>query len=511
MVSTASKNSLAQLLAIRVKAENKLNHFHELLRLSESQLRKKTIRVRNSLRKRPIKTISPTTRDSVIVGLSVEALRSTYKNIRKNTTEPISEGGLALYSPEELQKLLIAHRDTLKNLDDEVEKELKENVVDTDSKQSPSSTQKPKVDDQIEQKPTSTSKTTSAPPHDSPSSDSLPNSSKQQPSSANAGSSASRTGLSADTGGPSGQNLEDLMNDASDENQSDSDMKSVEVNTFTIRPKIFGKRLEGDFPALARQFFTKIKSFDDSAVFIPLDGSAQNVIHQASKIPDDIEQSETWIAEMTTTEKWKYFVFKIRSDKEYDFIRGKIFKWMGEIKCYTKVDLIRSEKISCLGFLANFHPEFHNRDRIATHLHVALTEALNTKTYVSVFARPIHAGKGLHRSETDAVIIEAAQDQAAVISQQLYSLPLDTYSDVIFVPFTKMDKSYTTTLKNVLNSNSKYVTSMEELNIPNLSFFNFNPDKNQRTSACDIFYCHITRRSVHLYMTSMWIAEVEHQ
>ena len=120
---------------------------------------------------------------------------------------------------------------------------------------------------------------------------------------------------------------------------------------------------------------------------------------------------------------------------------------------------------------------------MATHIHVELTNALNTKTYASVFARPIHAGKGLHRTETDAVVIEAAQDQAALICEQLYNLPLDMYSDVMFVPFSKMAKSYTTTLKNVLTANSSFSLSVEELNIPSLSFHNNGIKKTSSTKS----------------------------
>lgn len=93
--------------------------------MSEAQLRKKTIHVRDSLRKCLIKSITATIRDSVIIGLSTEALRSTYKYIWKNTSAPISEGGLALYSHKELQDLIIAPRDSLNQISKEIEKDLK--------------------------------------------------------------------------------------------------------------------------------------------------------------------------------------------------------------------------------------------------------------------------------------------------------------------------------------------------------------------------------------------------
>ena len=245
-VSTTPPKHLAQILAIRVKASDKLNHFQQLLKMSESQLRKRTIRVRDSLRKRPIKLITETTRDSIILSLSSEALRTTYKNIRKISSNPITDGELALYYHEELQKLIMEYRDSLKSISDEIEEELKE--VSNSPYSSSSSNSKSNIE---------TSKTTAP---NTPKSDSEPPSSKPPPSSANAGSSASRTNLGNVHDPPTGQNLEELMNDASDENQPDADMKSVDMHTITIRPKIFGNRLEGDFPSLARQFFTQIQS-----------------------------------------------------------------------------------------------------------------------------------------------------------------------------------------------------------------------------------------------------------
>lgn len=119
-------------------------------------------------------------------------------------------------------------------------------------------------------------------------------------------------------------------------------------------------------------------------------------------------------------------------------------------------------------FFANLHPEFHNRDRLTCHVHEYLTNALHKKTYVSIFIRPIHAGKGNNRIEIQTVVIEIAQKEATVIGDKLYKLPLDNFTDVIFVPFTKLDKKYNSTLKNVIQANQKFHYSVEELNIPTL-------------------------------------------
>lgn len=531
------KNHLAQILVRHVKADNKLSQFKRLLKLTETQIRDRALRVRKTLSKKPLTKITSATRDMTIKSLSLEALRATYKNIHKSGPTSTDLGALSLLSANELIKKIIFYRDSLtttENVTDSAVAEVPatstptqsshEHVLNDGDASSPADTDcdnksKPPFDNASASMPSETSqesstqtmdtdptddaqkdepmpspqsKTSASNPETHPDPNQIPSAMETDESSPtrdptdeksscptdemehseNASPTASRTGFRAPTDPPTGQNLEELLNDAADTSSSSSAVKEVLMHTLSIRPKIFGDRIEGTFSEIARTFFQKIREWDPSACIKPFDSPAQDFLYHESNIPDDLESASKWISNTVSTEKWKYFAFQIRTTKTLNYTRGKIIQWMSEVKCFTKVDKIRSDKITCLGFLDNFHPEFHNRDRIMCHIHEYLTEALQKETFVSVFTRPIHAGKGLDRTETDAVVIEAASDEASIISDHLYNITFDMYTDVMFVPFTKTDKSYETTLKMVLESNSIFTHEVEELNIPNLKFFN---------------------------------------
>ena len=532
MLQTTPSKHLAQILALRVRTNDKLAHFKKLLQLTDDQIRTKASSVRDTLRKRPIKTILAATRDSSINGLSIEALRATFKNIQKQMNNPITESTLSNMSPEDLVTSIIAHRDSLKPPINDIKTSQAPPINPTTAKSSNSNTNM--IDN------TTTSNDTTANKDIMPA---ITNETKISHSTTNddiismttdelrsayrfirakSFDPISEAGLalytqqelndlvtnyrdtlkeinkevedalsespkdehssSSTPQDPNTSNTKDTDNNSSNnENQSkstntststspSSEAKIDEMHNLSIRPKVFKTRIEGSFPELARTFFAKIREWDNDVSIIPFSNSAQNVLSHESNIPDDMEQASAWIRNTIDNDKWKYFSFQIRTTKTRDYIRGKMFRWMSEVKCYTKVDLISSDKIACLGFFTNLHPEFHNRDRIMCHIHEYLTNELNQKTYVSIYTRPIHAGKGNDRTETHAVVIEAAQAEAAAIGDKLYKLPLHDYTDVMFVPFTKFDKKFPSTLKTVIKANKKFALNIEELTIPTLRF-----------------------------------------
>ena len=86
-------------------------------------------------------------------------------------------------------------------------------------------------------------------------------------------------------------------------------------------------------------------------------------------------------------------------------------------------------------------------------------------------------------------MIDVAHEEAAEISEHLYSLPLDMYSGVMFVPFMKIDETYEQTLQRIIQSNHEFNTSVEELNIPMLRFFNYGLNfTSDCTSLRDIIF-----------------------
>ena len=532
MLQSTPPKHLAQILALRVRADDKLLHFKSLLSLTDDQIRTKAIRVRDLLMKRSIKTIQATTRDSTIKGLSIQSLRATFKNVTKHNGKTVDESTLSSMSPDNLITSLLTHRDTLKqttstctmpddtnstNPDVEMTDTTSDN--DPDTQPVPPSSHSPKKCDDNSNITAFTSdsdisnmsfdnlrtayyniRMKSSEPIsmggltlysqeelcdliqayrntlqdiqqeiENSLDDSKP-STDQSSTNTETDAPPTPTREPDDTSSPSHDDHEDTSKTANESTQSTQNPNIVEMNKISIRPKVFKSRLEGTFPELARTYFAKMREWDSDMCIIPFDNSAQNVINHESHIPDEMEQADVWIRNTIDHDKWKYFTFQIRTTKSRDYIRGKIYRWMSEIKCYTKVDLISSDKTACLGFFANLHPEFHNRDKLMCHIHEYLTNELQQATYVSVFTRPIHAGKGNDRDSTSAVVIEVAQAEASIIGDKLYKLPLDTYSDVMFVPFTKLDKVYASILKTVVKTHDKFIYNVEELNIPPLRF-----------------------------------------
>ena len=206
--------------------------------------------------------ISAFTSDAVISNMSLDNLRNNNKLIRMKSTEPISEGGLAMYSQEELCDLITAHRETLKEIYNEVENVLS----DTPMSDPPSETS---VDSTVHES-SPTSELSDSPYHYSTSSST-----------------------------------------ANSNNNSKSDTKVVEMNNLSIRPKVFKTRMEVTFPALVRTFFAKMREWDEAITIIPFSGSAQNVLNNESNIPDDMEQASVWIRNTIDNDKWKYFAFQI--------------------------------------------------------------------------------------------------------------------------------------------------------------------------------------------------------
>ena len=132
-------------------------------------------------------------------------------------------------------------------------------------------------------------------------------------------------------------------------------------------------------------------------------------------------------------------------------ISKKIFPWMKANKSFVKIDQIKSEKISCLGLFEGLYPDFRNRDTFKKfclehikHYNPSITPVL------SVYPRGVYAGAGLEKAESRAVVIEVAKEQADSILQALSHQFEDEYSSVTFVPFTKTDNSYSSTLRQVM-------------------------------------------------------------
>ena len=482
-ISSMPKNSIAQLLTMKVLSSNKLKHFKYLLSLSESQVKEKAKSVRDSIVQKKKNTPSSLAATTSYANMDREELCKAYANMVDKSKSKRKFKVADHLTDNELRETLIKQTSSHKRSSSKSRSRKSKSPPPETSikKETMTVPHTDPVSSTCNSNPTSTPNT----PQPPVSSQSISTSTNTYSSGAtaststscangeNAPASASRPKLKQMLLKPS--NVTELVHDCTNTTKIGIDTKVVDLNTIAIRPRFFIKKFDLPYPALARLVFNKILEWDNTAVLLPFDGSAQDTINSDTHIPDDVDQAKTWIANMRIEKNnYRTFAMLIRIPKSVGYMKGKIYRWMGDIGCFSKVDEISSDKVSCLGLFDKLHPDFHNRDRLATHIHAHLTEAIGRKIYVSVYSRPVFAGKGYDKVSTSAVVVDVAHEEAAEISEHLFSLPLDMYSDVMFVPFMKIDDAYRKTLQKVITSNDEFSNSVEELNLPMLKFFNYD-------------------------------------
>lgn len=219
-----------------------------------------------------IRTNDKTT-DNEINNLTTDELRSIYQRIRAKTANPVTKGGLVIYSQQELHDFVISHRDSLEFIAREIERELNHSSGETQKE----------VDTTLDDSTTSIEIKTS------------------NDSTNNEHTSSSTTSNDANSS-PSDDNKQTSPTE-NEPSQSNPNVDIVDMNNISIRQKNFKSRMEGTFPELARTFFAKMREWDNEMCIIPFHKSTQNVISHESKLPDDMEQAETWIRNTIDNDK----------------------------------------------------------------------------------------------------------------------------------------------------------------------------------------------------------------
>lgn len=79
-------------------------------------------------------------------------------------------------------------------------------------------------------------------------------------------------------------------------------------------------------------------------------------------------------------------------------------------------------------------------------------------------------GKGLEKEESRATVIEVSKELAQTVIDALFDCSFDTYNNVQFIPFVKVDDSYDSTLKSLFNKQNSLCTSMSSITIKHLNY-----------------------------------------
>ena len=135
------------------------------------------------------------------------------------------------------------------------------------------------------------------------------------------------------------------------------------------------------------------------------------------------------------------------------------------------MDKIKAEKIVTVGFFTHFHPEFHNRDDFKAFCkqHVLDVTENDLQDDISVYACSVYAGTGINKVTSRVCVVECAVDDAQVIAEAFADALPDPYENITFVPFTKVDDSYTGLLRAALIEQNKFLNSMRRMVIHGLT------------------------------------------
>ena len=177
--------------------------------------------------------------------------------------------------------------------------------------------------------------------------------------------------------------------------------------------------------------------------------------------------------------------------KSLHSISGPIFAWMKLNRSYVKMDTIRSEKIVTLGFFEGFHPDFQSRDDFKKFCLSHIKEKhsnlhnINLNDF-SVYPRAVYVGSTMDKVTTRAMVIEVSAEISNQVLSSLSSSFSGMYTEVTFVPFTKMNEDYQVILKMAMLKQNKFLHSIKRKQIKGLIHPNMLLQRKdgQQTSLC---------------------------
>ena len=243
--------------------------------------------------------------------------------------------------------------------------------------------------------------------------------------------------------------------------------KALEKTTITCRFRIRVQQNMCHVPYIARQVAQQVKKADQGMTILPFDEehSANNVLDSPDLLPDNEELLKVWVANAYTYRENINFSMKFSVLKTFKAITNALFPWMSKNNSFVKMDKIKAEKIVTVGFFTNFHPDYHNRDDFKTFCKQHVVNVTDTKLQdeISVYARSVYAGAGIHKVTSRVCVIECAVNEAQIIAEAFADVLPDPYSNITFVPFTKVDDSYNSMLRAALIEQNGFLNSMRRL------------------------------------------------
>lgn len=254
--------------------------------------------------------------------------------------------------------------------------------------------------------------------------------------------------------------------------------ESNKVNTITqrfisIRTKWYRDYFKKPHVELVKEIVRIVREVDPEMHRIPSAKDSQLNIYHEDTINPDIVYDYLW-NNFTNNKTTKMFTLQFMVKSRTKSISTKIVDYMARTQNYGKVDHLHSDKIACVGFFTNFHPEHHHRERLRASCVQYIKAQHNIDVELSIFPRPISAGRGLAKTSTRAVVCEVSEDHAQLVTTALMQYKFPDYTNVKFIPFTKFEDTYTTMLCKIIDAHRQYLQDVEIIRIPKMSLTHEN-------------------------------------
>ena len=250
-------------------------------------------------------------------------------------------------------------------------------------------------------------------------------------------------------------------------NKESNPAKTISQHFISIRTKWYREHFNKPHIELVREMVRIVRECDPQMYLVPSAKNSQlKIFHEDSLHTDNI-YDYIW-NNQTNDKTMKQFTLQFYIKVGTKVISTKIIDYMAKTKNYGKVDHLHSEKIACIGFFHNFHPEHNHRERLRQHCVEYIKQNHNTDVQLAIFPRQISAGKGLAKTATRVVVCEVSEDHAQLVSNALMACTFDQYTDVKFIPVTKFDNSYTEMLCKIIDAHRKFLHDIEIVRIPKM-------------------------------------------
>ena len=258
---------------------------------------------------------------------------------------------------------------------------------------------------------------------------------------------------------------------------AERDLKTIRYSTISIRTRWFGDYYTRGMDECARELIQKLREIDASMRIIPTTNEAEDIlVHEKDYVDKDREK---WLRNTFSLHNPTFnalnFTVQVKTHKSYKWMNEVITKYFVSGGNQVNVDTIAADRLVTIGFFANIHKGFHNKNRLKTYCTRYLKEQHNIEAQLNIFPRNYHAG-GNADDKGYLISVEVSPQVAQTVNNALMRCPFHGYTDVKYMPFTKYDDKYMEQMRGVITYHREFKKKIETLRIPKFNHLHSKVD-----------------------------------